>query len=105
MGTLVIDLIWCNYNCIEKIKNFKVANIPTRSDHLAVVISLKIRSDIPKTNNKISKLMWNDECFSEYNSLLDIQLLNREMPIEIDEKYEFLVESIYNTSHWTEYLV
>lgn len=102
LGTSVIDLVWCNQNCIEKIVNFKVNDVPTRSDHLPLVIALKTGLNISKNNNKVSKLVWKDDCFLDYQALFNEQLLKRSTSIDIDENYEILIESIYATANQLE---
>lgn len=99
LGTSVIDLVWCNFSCIEKINNFRVTSIPTRSDHLPVMLTLKLISGTPKISNKILKLVWHENSLSEYRSLINLQLLNGDFPTDIDESYELLKQSIYSTAN------
>lgn len=101
LGASVIDLIWCNENSIENIVNFRVSDIPTRSDHLPLLLTLKVGLDIPKTNNSISKLVWREDCLSEYHSLTKekfLSSLNNLMINEVNEIYEFLIHLIHTTA-------
>lgn len=94
----VIDLVWCNQMCVEKAVNFSVQNVPMRSDHLSAVLTVEIELNILRSEHKITKLKWDDNCLTEFRSVIGTQLSARLMPDGVDEMSDVLIQLIHETA-------
>lgn len=63
-GNSVIDLLWCSFDCVDLIADFKVLKLSTLSDHFPIHVSLQglfFNSSKSLPVNKQTKLEFNFE--------------------------------------------
>ena len=68
IGNSVIDLMWCNLEALDIVKDFNVLNIATRSDHFPVILSLINIYGICNHSKfkKCSKIIWKADIQETY---------------------------------------
>lgn len=104
LGKSIIDHVWCSFNCLSIVRDLKIVQIDTYSDHLPIVIFLFTNSDVNSTSkNQVSlpvscKFVVRD---SETEKFRDLLRWRNEVSIvsgEINELNNVLISTIKNAA-------
>lgn len=100
-GRSIVDLIWCSFSDLSKMHDLFVADWPTRSDHLPVVLELDAPLAEPLTNERDSpppRLRWDNN-----RAFLFVEMMRWSPEIayvsgDVDDLNDSLINTITNVA-------
>ena len=98
IGNSVIDMVWSNQDALTVFMDSKVCNVATKSDHLPVIIKLKISNS--NSVCKQSKIKWKnlaaEAFFHDMNSQVNVMCKNDSIDTLINNFTETVRNVAYN---------